>query len=384
MNPDELALTRLVAEQRWFGSKSREAVRGRIADECRLGCDCALALFEVELRDGGCALYQLPHRTSHTGAVIDLADHELARALLAALRASQPLPTREGQVEFVLTGSLPPASQLTGERPPGGEQSNSSVVFGEWALLKAYRRLAAGENPELEALRFLGAHGFRHTPPLLGWYRYAGPSLEATLGILQRFVPGAADGWTCALASFAQPASFHARLRRLGEVTARMHAAFASDPGDPVFAPESLGSDGWAIRGHGDYHLGQVLWAHDDWLVIDFEGEPARSFSERRRKTSPLRDVACMLRSLAYAAEAAAGKGLPGTAHWEATARAEFLAGYEDAADTAWLPQKAARERLLAVFELEKAFAELHYELDNRPDWAHVPAAGILRLLGEA
>ena len=382
MSPDAAALTRRIGEQRWFGSKSRAPVRGRTADECRLGGDCALALFEVELSDGERELYQVPYRAGDDAAeaVIDLADPQLAHALLAALRASQPLAAREGRVEFELTGALLPAAEPAGVRPPGGEQSNSSVVFGERAILKAYRRLVPGENPELEALRFLGARGFAHTPALLGSYRYAGTSCEATLGILQAFVPAARDGWTCALASFAQPGAFLARLRRLGEVTASMHAAFASETTDPAFAPASLGGDGWAIRGHGDYHLGQVLWAGGDWLVIDFEGEPARSLPERRRKTSPLRDVACMLRSLAYAAEAGAGG-----ADWEATARAEFLSGYLDAADGALLPRSSAEgERLLALFELEKAFAELHYELDNRPAWAHIPAAGILRLLGRA
>ena len=139
-----------------------------------------------------------------------------------------------------------------------------------------------------------------------------------------------------------------------------------------------LGSIGKLIRHHGDYHLGQVLWASEDWLVIDFEGEPARSLAERRAKRSPLRDVAGMLRSFNYAAAVA---GIPGSPVEDA-ARAEFLAGYDDAiAGSGLLAGADATERLLRIFELEKVVYELRYELANRPDWVSVPVGGILRLL---
>jgi maltokinase len=416
---DGRALAPLVREQRWFASKSRTLTSGRIVDSGALSPDCALALFETAYADGGSELYQLPRRVDRNGeAVLDLADPALAHALLAALRSSAHVATGAGEVVFELAAALPGDGDLQAVRAIGGEQSNSTVVFGERCALKAYRRLEAGESAELEMLRFLDARGFEHTPRLLGSYRYAGAPITATLGILQEFVPDARDGWQDALASLADPAPFLSRLCRLGEVTARMHALLASDHSDPAFRPEQLGvpsdadaqvlltgvpepirgrsgevlerlhalhragAGGKAIRQHGDYHLGQVLWARGDWVVLDFEGEPARPLAERRRKSTPLRDVAGILRSFAYAAETGRDRGTPGPPQWEADARGAFLGGYESAIDQSLLPAKGPpRDALLAACELEKALYELRYEQDNRPDWAHVPLAGILRLL---
>ena len=144
------------------------------------------------------------------------------------------------------------------------------------------------------------------------------------------------------------------------------------------------GSIGKLIRHHGDYHLGQVLWNGDDWLVLDFEGEPARSLPERRRKRSPLRDVAGMLRSFAYAVSAAElQRAIEAPEDWEQRAREEFLDGYYQEMDaTGLLPGgREATQRMLSIFELEKAVYELRYELNNRPDWVRIPVAGIDRLL---
>jgi trehalose synthase-fused probable maltokinase len=136
------------------------------------------------------------------------------------------------------------------------------------------------------------------------------------------------------------------------------------------------------IRHHGDFHLGQTLWADGDWVILDFEGEPARSLPERRRKRSPLRDVAGMLRSFAYAASAAALlRGIDPPAAWEARARAEFLQGYKETVDQGLVPSGASMDKLLTVFELEKAVYELRYELNHRPDWVKIPVAGIVRML---
>jgi len=146
----------------------------------------------------------------------------------------------------------------------------------------------------------------------------------------------------------------------------------------------NIGPVGRVIRHHGDYHLGQVLWSdQDDWLVLDFEGEPARSLPERRRKRSPLRDVAGMLRSFAYVAQAAPIlRGGTAPDGWEDRCRQSFLDGYLSVVDPSLLPAgEAAIARLLSVFELEKAVYELRYELDNRPDWVDIPVAGILRIL---
>ena len=144
------------------------------------------------------------------------------------------------------------------------------------------------------------------------------------------------------------------------------------------------GGIGRVIRHHGDFHLGQTLWADDDWVILDFEGEPARSLPERRRKRSPLRDVAGMLRSFAYAASASSLlRGTEPPDAWEARARAEFLDGYRETVDPHLVPTGASMDKLLTVFELEKAVYELRYELNNRPDWVSIPVAGIVRMLEE-
>jgi trehalose synthase-fused probable maltokinase len=288
-------------------------------------------------------------------------------------------------------------------------------------------------NPELELLRFLAEHGFTSIPAFAGWYEYSGPPMDATLGILQEFLPGSRDGWELALDELAvDPDAFLGRLRSLGEMTGEMHTVLGSDTADPTFAPEdpsmeslglftatvdeeieriffelpdheavspiagrgeevreqlrvraNVGGAGKIIRTHGDYHLGQTMLAERGWVAIDFEGEPARSLPERRRKRSPLRDVAGMLRSFAYAASASEIlRGQPPPDDWELRARSEFLDGYLETADAGLLPSgRGGFEQLLSVFELEKAAYELRYELNNRPDWVGVPVAGIARLL---
>jgi len=178
-------------------------------------------------------------------------------------------------------------------------------------------------------------------------------------------------------------------------VDERIAEVFANLPEDvPVLEPilhqgdavrellrglSTVGSVGKRIRHHGDLHLGQALWANGDWLIIDFEGEPARPLPERRLKASPLRDVAGMLRSFTYAANVT-GAGL----EVEQDARQRFLDAYFEAARTSGvLPPRETALRLLAIFELEKAVYELGYELAHRPDWVWIPVAGIRRLLEE-
>jgi trehalose synthase-fused probable maltokinase len=283
-------------------------------------------------------------------------------------------------------------------------------------------------------LRFLTERGFPNVAALGGWYAYVGRPLEATLGIAQRYVPDGVDGWELAIDELAaSPERFLGRLRRLGQVTAHLHTTLGSEPGDPSFAPEEpslealglltatideqiervfidlpsdnpalapilgrgeeirdrlqlmshVGVGGRLIRHHGDYHLGQTLLRDAGWVILDFEGEPARSLLDRRRKRSPLRDVAGMLRSFAYAASASELlRGVPAPAGWEQRARTAFLDAYFDAVDATLLPAgEAAISKLLSIFELEKAVYELRYELNNRPDWVPIPVAGIARLL---
>jgi maltokinase len=409
----------------------------------------AIALVEVRFQPGTHDVYQVPlglrpaseSWTENVVAEADgwtvydaLADSELARELARLIGAGGRIEGEYAAVEFSPLEAGPSQNGLAAVRPMGAEQSNTSVVFDERLVLKAYRRLEAGVNPELELLRFLTQLGFPNVAALSGWYAHSGRLMDATLGTLQAFVPGNRDGWALALESLTgENGDFFERLRRLGEVTGAMHAALASDASDPAFAPEEpstetlgilaatideeigavfanlppdpalepiarrseevrdrlralagIGSVGRVIRHHGDYHLGQALWTGADWIILDFEGEPARSLPERRRKRSPLRDVAGMLRSFAYAASVAELEhGVAETAEWEERAREEFLAGYlPEAEPTAILPPgRESLEKLLALFELEKAVYELRYELDHRPEWVRVPVAGIVRLL---
>jgi trehalose synthase-fused probable maltokinase len=439
---DERVLIEYVLDQRWYGAKSRSVAHAQLLESVVLRTaepQFAIALVEMRYDTGAHDIYQLLYSMRDGVLHVDgLDDPQLARELVSAMRSGLTLQGAEGIVEFApIEGFAGLGRELLTARPIGAEQSNSSVVFDEELILKVFRRLEPGINPELETLRFLTEHGFANIAPLGGWYAYSGGPLGATLGILQQFVSGATDGWELALDELAaSPDEFLPRLHRLGEVTGEMHTVLASDANDPAFCPETpsvealglltatideeiervfvmlpddderlepilgrgeevreqlrmlahAGATGKAIRTHGDYHLGQTLWAEQDWVVLDFEGEPARSLTERRRKRSPLRDVAGMLRSFAYAATAVQLlRGAPAPDGWEEQARARFLEGYLDTVDQALLPSgHAAIERMLSVFELEKAVYELRYELDNRPEWIGIPVAGIQRLIEQA
>jgi trehalose synthase-fused probable maltokinase len=144
-----------------------------------------------------------------------------------------------------------------------------------------------------------------------------------------------------------------------------------------------IGAGGRVIRTHGDLHLGQTMLAERGWVILDFEGEPARPLPERRLKRSPLRDVAGMLRSFSYAAAGARLlRGATPPDDWEDRARQAYLEGYHETIDAGLLPPgQQPTQQLLSVFELEKAVYELRYELNNRPDWVGIPVAGILRLI---
>jgi maltokinase len=447
--PSEDNLRDFVVGQRWFGSKSREVAHFRVLETIPLTEQpLGLAVLEVEFLPGTHELYQLPIGARPEGdwsegvicinegmTIYDaMSDPDTARQLVRLIASDTEIETGQGAAEFRPAGPGLPA-EIAEVRPMGAEQSNSSVVLDERFVLKAYRRLGAGPNPELEILRFLTERNFPHIAALRGWYAHTGRLIDATLGIVQDFLAGATDGWDLALADLREdPHRFVARARALGEVTGRLHTALGSDSQDPAFAPEDtsaealglltatvdeeiervfldlpddredlapirgrgeevrerlrmltqVGSAGRVIRHHGDFHLGQVMHTADaDWVVLDFEGEPARTLIERRRKRSPLRDVAGMLRSFAYAATASELlHGAPAPAGWEEEVRAAYLDGYVEETDQSLLPPgRAAVERLLSVFELEKAVYELRYELDNRPDWVKIPVAGIVRLL---
>jgi maltokinase len=455
------AVAAWVEQQRWYASKSRAVsgleveVSAEIAGEPALTVLLAQARFATGTHD----LYQLPFglldpaqagerpvlaATADGRVAVDaLADPELARQLLRAMHDGVSIDTGDGCLRFQHVSQTGPLPLGEAARPMGVEQSNSSIVFGEETVLKVFRRVEPGINPELEMLRFLAAHGFVNIAPLRGWYEYEGRSFGATLGVAQRFVSGATGGWELALERIrSDPAAFINELGALGRVTAELHNALASDGGDPAFSPEEpsteslallvatidedvervfmrlpddervaaiagrgqdvrehisqraqLGVGGRAIRTHGDYHLGQTLHvpsagsSRDDtpggWVIIDFEGEPARPLFERRQKSSPLRDVAGMLRSFAYATSAVAIMfDQPAPGQFEERARQAFLQQYFSTIEPALLPAgEAGVLNLLSIFELEKAIYELRYELDNRPDWLPIPVAGIARLL---
>jgi trehalose synthase-fused probable maltokinase len=441
--------------QRWYASKSRH-VTGIQLDESVAIADpppLIVNLVQARFASGSHELYQLPFVLLPAGQVGDrtvvdatpdwaavdaVADPELVRELLRQMEAEQSLEGEAGTFRFhrvEISGQLPLEAPV---RPMGVEQSNSSIVFGEDTVLKVFRRLEPGINPELEVLQFLTRRGFENIAPLQGWYVYEGKNVVTTLGVAQQFFADAVGGWEMALDQIGtDPAAFLVELGRLGAVTARLHNCLAADPGDPAFSPEEpsaesmslltatidediervftrlpddervapiagrgqdvreriamraqIGSGGRAIRTHGDYHLGQTLHrpGAGDWIIIDFEGEPARPLFERRQKRSPLRDVAGMLRSLAYATSASQiMRGIPAPGKFEEQARMTFLEHYFSTIDAALLPAgDAAIWNALAIFELEKAIYELQYELDNRPDWLPIPVAGIARLLEEA
>jgi maltokinase len=438
MTFNEQAVIEYVTQQRWYGAKSRSVTHSEVLDSVELRTTdphFTLELVEMRYDTGAHDIYQLLHGDTE----IDGLEHPAAaRELVHAMRAGLTLQGAEGTVEFrPVEGFAGLGRELLDARPVGGEQSNTSLVFDDELILKVFRRLEPGINPELEMLRFLTEHGFANIAALGGWYAYSGGPLSATLGILQEFVRDGEDGWELALEEIGSvPERFLTRLRRLGEVTGEMHSVLGSDSSDPAFCAETpsveslglltatvdeeiesvflslpeddeqlapivgrgeevreqlrqltyAGATGKTIRTHGDYHLGQTLWSENDWVILDFEGEPARPVIERRRKRSPLRDVAGMLRSFAYAAIAAELlHNTPAPDGWEDEARVQFLDGYLETADPTLLPSGSlAIERLLTVFELEKAVYELRYELDNRPEWVRIPVAGIQRLIEHA
>ncbi len=451
---DEEELRDWVQHQRWYASKARSVAGIEIVESITLRDDppLLLALVQTRFATGTHELYQLPlalrppeevprgDSIAHTEewAVYDaLAEPAQALELLRRIEATDEVTTADGHFAFHQFDSAGPhLADATDVRLMGVEQSNTSIVFDDAIVLKVFRKLEPGVNPELEVLRFLTYRGFPNIAPLHGWYDYEGQAFASTLGVAQTFLPDAVDGWELALDEiFSAPEIFLERLGSLGTVTAQLHTCLASDAGDPAFSPgepsqealslltatidedieriflrlpdderlapiagrgqdvrerlatrASIGVSGRVIRTHGDYHLGQTLHTPRGWVIIDFEGEPARTLPERRQKRSPLRDVASMLRSFAYvssALEILRDRRAP--ADFEQRARQRFLEHYFAAVDPTLMPGgEAVIENLLTIYELEKAIYELSYELNNRPDWISIPVAGIGRILESA
>ena len=349
MTFNEQAVIDYVTKQRWYGAKSRSVAHSQVLDSVELRTtdpQFTLELVEMRYETGAHDIYQLLHGDTE----IDGLEHPAAaRELVHAMRAGLTLQGAEGTVEFrPVEGFAGLGRELLEARPVGGEQSNTSLVFDDELILKVFRRLEPGINPELEMLRFLTEHGFANIAALGGWYAYSGGPLSATLGILQEFVRGGVDGWELALDEIGSaPERFLARLRRLGEVTGEMHTALASDPNDPAFGPETpsveslglltatvdeeiervflrcrtttsgsrrssgrgeevreqlrmlthAGSTGKIIRTHGDYHLGQTLWSEGRLGDPRLRGRaraaarraaPQALAAARRRRDAPL------------------------------------------------------------------------------------------------
>ncbi|MGZ8475221.1 MAG: maltokinase N-terminal cap-like domain-containing protein [Candidatus Limnocylindria bacterium] len=412
-----------IAAQRWFRSKGRPVASVSEFDRAALGARADLTVLELTYADGGEGhRYLAPTvegREPHDG-------EGAWASIVLAIAAEAVLPGTRGRFRGTRADALDGLlSNDLREQRIGVEQSNTSVRVGNRLILKVYRLLEEGENPEVEVSAFLTDAGFDDTPALAGAMTYEADGV-ASAAMLQAFVPSTGDGWAAMLRALAEDADgAPALVERIGNLTARMHAALASRPDKPAFparAATAAETAGWrasaerqlaqavtAVSGaphdrlvalapritarfadtfgsasgearvsriHGDYHLAQLLARPDGgFSVIDFEGEPARPVSERRAPGSPLRDVAGMLRSLDYAARstevAAHGRGFAAEA-WLTTARAALLDGYGGI---------AAHDRpLLAAFELEKACYEVRYEAGNRPDWLWLPIAAVERL----
>ena len=321
-------------------------------------------------------------------------------------------------------------------RPLGVEQSNTSLVYDDRVILKLFRRLSVGPNPDADVTAALAATGFKHVAlPVLRWQRDG-----RDLAFGQQYLAGGTDGWAMALTSLrdyygaatshapVHPAlsggDFAAEVCRLGQVTGEMHLAMAEafgvseqglgeqwgalvasievrarhlvpelvEAAQPLLQRLGAVQDfGPAVRAHGDYHLGQVMRTDLGWYVLDFEGEPSRPLEERQRHTSVLKDVAGMLRSLNYATQFAVGDRAesdtellqPFAQAWEDRNRSAFVRGYKDCKGTEELLPPAPDDRgaVRVAFEVDKALYELAYEQDFRPDWVRIPRLALQRLL---
>ena len=405
-----------------------------------------------------------------------LSQDGLALAVIDAINREATMPLEGGEIRCRKTPifervALPERFAV---RRPAVEQSNSSVFFEEYGMLKIYRRLQPGPHPEIEMSRFLVERAeFANTPPLLATLEVALDSEsgaeEHALGVLFGFVRNQGDGWTQALnyltrylddallstggepTDLADPDVFFLMLaRQLGIRTAEMHRALAEHGGDhPDFVPEPIGPEDiteWRnelaaaaaemlsqlerrrhslpapaqdlaerllalreelfgqictlipdevraqkTRFHGDFHLGQVIVVQNDFFIIDFEGEPARPLASRRRKSSPLRDVAGMIRSFDYAAvtavrqltearPAAESRMTELAEAWRQRAVDGFRAAYRKTMRgcAAYPASKKQAREMTAFFILEKAVYEVSYELAARPAWVGIPLKGIL------
>jgi maltose alpha-D-glucosyltransferase/alpha-amylase len=538
---EKQALAPFLQRQRWFASKARAIKQARFTDwtALRQGTHPAfLAVVSIEYVDGWTESYFVPLALlsgadadralkevpgavlaritgARKGVIVDgLRDDDLCGRMLKLIDQGDEVRTVRGSVRGARVAPDIGLDDACSWIRPGGDQSNSLAFYGDRYVLKLFRRIAPGPNPDFEVGRALTEIGFTRIPALAGGVEYLRPGLEAgTLAVVQNAVKHQGTGWEFTIdelrryyervsarvtrtegrdgqdgqdrqdgldgelsspplpASPAPPASptlpsspalpvappFFAALENwylstaatLGRRTAELHLTLARIPG-AAFAPETMDrkatsalaremrahaedsldllarqaaalneatrpiaesvlaarqsllarfdelaavrAGGVRIRVHGDYHLGQVLRTEEDFIILDFEGEPARPIADRRVKESPLKDVAGMVRSYSYAAYAALFAFTVNAPdeyslleswaetwqHWIAEA---FLGGYTSSiGESPLMPGTDVWRLLLRAFELDKAFYELGYELNNRPEWVRIPLIGIRKL----
>jgi len=502
--------------QRWFGAKSKEIKAVSVLDSAIFpGLNAALLYLQVNYTDESTDLYQIPLAITADDAtektdtdpdrIIAMARipgrssivhdavecEDVRQTILALVERNGLLKTKSGILHGHSSSAFTKArgSDPLPSRAGSAEQSNTSILYGRKLILKLFRRLQPGENPDTEIGRFLTetAH-FTRIAPFLGDITLDLKNGETiTVAMLQGLVENDGDGWQWTLnqladyyrrvATLSPPSSvgtyasflsdepslglacehvgqYLDAAALLGKRTAEMHLALATTTDDLAFAAEDFAhrdlcvdasrienqlilslsaldrslsgltgasasnaalvlsrrddlmgrtqaitsaastNFGKRIRVHGDYHLGQILHSHDDFVILDFEGEPAKPLAARRAKQSPLKDVAGMLRSFGYAAYAAL-HALEMQARdpmknaelwaeaWQNAVSVEFLRAYRNtirATKPHLIPAPAEAQMLLDAYLLEKALYELLYELDNRRTWVRIPLTGILTL----
>jgi maltose alpha-D-glucosyltransferase/alpha-amylase len=496
-------LPRYIESQRWYAAKGRSIERARITEhvlwqegkvswlvafveldgmEERASYFLPLALAweerdEERARNLSTAAVAKIRQQGNVGVMGDaFADELFCRSVVAAMAVGREIPMAQGKLQFRPTAEF---TEIAGQEfaalaveRPRGSSSNTIVNMREHLMLKGYRRLRVGMNPELEMGLYLTevAH-FANCAPLAGVLEYiANDGQTRLLAMLQAYVANQGDGWTYSLEYLrrhlekyrttpvddALPVNAHeaylSLIRVLAVRTAELHRALARPTSDAAFSPQPLTSAdidayrlraleeahnaldllasnpeavpatdraratavlaqrdqiiariearakivprGMKIRIHGDYHLGQVLVTRNDFVIIDFEGEPGHSLEQRRAKHSPLRDIAGMMRSFAYVQQSAlrsvgqnnaeAERLAPLARAWELEVSAAFLSAYDTAArDAALYESLQVGQGMLGLFEIEKALYELRYELGNRPNWIGIPLQGILDLGSE-
>lgn len=408
--PSDRDLESWIADRRWYASKGSVPRLRTIStdDGTRLVLDEAPTVP---------VLYQSPITSGPDGTVVDATtDLAWVSALAARIDAAPD--------------SLSPIGRVTAARVLTGEQSNTSVICdtesGDRVIIKVFRVLHHGDNPDVTTQLALTAAGSTRVPRVYGalradWPDVGRPDGTATghLAFAQEFLPGLDDAWRVALQEAQAGTAFGDRAEQLGTALADVHRTLAGAlPTEPADAPrrdaavatmharlDTAAREAPAVadhvdavravyaraadatwpdlqRIHGDLHLGQVLSAPDPrgWVFLDFEGEPLRPLDERSLPDVTLRDVAGMLRSFDYVAGALAHDAEPvDAAAWAAEARARFLEGYRRGTGA----DLAAHSALLDAFELDKAVYEVVYETRNRPDWVGIPLAAVARLVGD-